>query len=156
MKKEIWLLAVLGIIFIILLGILFLVPAKAPTTSQQNNSQQNSQTQNQAVEGIKIDSPKDGGWVVSPLKITGSVNGGGWAGFEGQVGTVQLSDNKGKKIADGVLKATTDWTKFPTQFETTLTFTTDYKGSATLFFSNENPSGLPEKNKNLGLPVIIK
>ena len=100
--------------------------------------------------------PKQNEEVSSPLKITGSVNNGGWSGFEGQVGTVQLLDVKGKKIAEGVLKATTDWTNPPVKFEVTLTFDSKIKGAATLLFSNENPSGLPDKDKKFGLPVVIK
>jgi hypothetical protein len=82
--------------------------------------------------------------------------GGGWAGFEGQVGTVKLLDGSGKEIASGVLSATTDWTKAPTNFETTLTFNAVPDQQGTLVFSNENPSGMPGNDKQVSLPVKIK
>jgi hypothetical protein len=156
MKKETWLLVILTVIVIILI-----VVFSWPTNNRKNNSQnplnnnQSNQT-TQQVEGIQVISPQNNAEVSSPLKITGSVNSGGWAGFEGQVGTVQLLDYKGNKVAEGILKATTDWTKPPVQFESTLAFTTKTPGPMTLLFSNENPSGLPDKEKKFGLPVVVK
>ena len=152
MKKETWLLIVLAIIIIILTAFL-LWPAN------KNNiqpTQQNQTLQKQTVEGILVTAPQSNSQISSPITITGSVNNGGWAGFEGQVGTVQLLDIKGNKIGDGVLKATTDWTKTPVQFESTIIFQSKFKGAATLLFSNENPSGDPSKDEKFGLPVVIK
>jgi len=138
-------LAVLGLITVILIGILIFVPAKkAP--------QQNLPT----VSGIEIISPKQGEEVSSPIKITGLTNGDGWNGFEGRVGTVHLLDYKGNKVAEGILKATTDWTKPPVSFEADLIIQTKTIGPMSLLFSNENPSGDPEKDKTFILPVKIK
>ena len=152
MKKELWILIILALIIVILGGIVLW-----PATKDKNNGSQNSQQQKQGqrTEGIKIDYPQENGQVSSPLKIAGSVNGGGWSGFEGQVGTVQLLDYKGNKLAQGVLTATTDWTKPPVNFETTLMFSIKTPGPATLFFSNENPSGDQAKDKKFGLSVNI-
>lgn len=152
MKKEIWLLAMLVVTIIILLASL-LWPMSKKTTG---NPQETQTTQPQITEGIQINYLTPNQEVSLPLKITGSVNNGGWSGFEGQVGTVQLLDNKGNKLASAVLKATTDWTKSPVEFESNITFTGAYKGPATLLFSNENPSGMPDKDKKFGLAVIIK
>jgi len=149
MKKEIWLVVILAIIIIILIGILIFIPAK-----------KNPQTK---INGIEIISPKPNENVSAPLiKITGVVNGNGWAGFEGQVGTVKLLDSDGKELATGILSATTDWTKLPTNFETTLYLPsnkpqlgTNMPQLGTLIFHNENPSGLPEKDKTFTLPIGI-
>lgn len=145
MSKLIWLLVILTIIIVILAGVLLW-----PNNEPVNNNQQ------QKVEGIEVASPKANEEVSSPIKIIGTTNGGGWNGFEGQVGTVQLLDYKGNKVASGILKATTDWTKPLVSFESTLTFETKITGPMTLLFSNENPSGMPSKDKKFGLPVKIK
>ena len=158
MKKEVWILLILAIIIILLAAVLLWPANKAKNNSQQTTvSTEKTQTpQQQTTEGIKVDLPTANQEVSSPLKITGSVNGGGWSGFEGQVGTVQLLDVKGNKIAQGVLKATSDWTTSSIQFESTLTFQSKFRGAATLLFSNENPSGSVDKDKKFGLPIVIK
>ena len=144
MKKEIIIVIVLGIIMIVLAGLLFW-PTKQLTN---NNPPQNT-------EGIQITLPVLNQEIYSPLKITGSVNGQGWNGFEGQVGTVQLLDYKGNKLAQGILTATTDWMVLPTNFETTLNFAVNNPGPATLVFKNENPSGDQVREKTFTLPVKI-
>lgn len=142
-KQGVWLLGILGFIIVILLCILFFVPAK-PTG---NNVVQKT-------EGIEIISPNLNEPISSPLKITGVVNGNGWSGFEGQVGTVELVNSEGTTIITTILKATSDWMKAPTNFEAILDFS-GYEGDAILLFHNENPSGIPEKDKTYILPVKI-
>ncbi len=106
-------------------------------------------------EGIQVFSPVPNDIVSSPFTIKGSVNGGGWVGFEGQVGTVKLLDPKGKELAMGVLKATTEWTKLPTNFEVTLDFTVTSTTEANLVFHNENPSGDPVRDATFTLPILL-
>ncbi len=143
MKKEFWLIIILGII-IVVLGAIALWPA-GRVLAPQNSA-----------EGIQIFSPEVNEEVFSPLKITGVVNGGGWAGFEGQVGTAELLDDKGVQLGSAVLTATTDWTNSPVNFETYLNFQSDADKTGALVFHNENPSGLSDKNKEYVLPVKIK
>jgi len=145
-QKGAWLLAILGAIMIILLCILFFVPAKKTT-----------QNPPVAVDGIEVISPKANEKVSSPIKIAGVVNGNGWAGFEGQVGTVMFIA-KDIELGKGVLTTTSDWTRPPISFETVLNFS-EIIGptpvSGVLFFHNENPSGDPAKDKTFSLPVNI-
>lgn len=91
----------------------------------------------------------------SPLKISGYINGNGWAGFEGQVGTVELVDDSGKQLSRVVLQATSEWTTLPTFFSASLDFISNQDTSAKLIFHNENPSGLSEKNKEFQLAIRI-
>ena len=97
--------------------------------------------------------------VSSPLKISGYVNGDGWSGFEGQVGTVESVNGTAimttVATATAILKAESDWTKPSVNFDATLSFS-GYHGEATLIFHNENPSGDPARDKTFILPVKIK
>lgn len=104
--------------------------------------------------GIQIFFPKEHEVVSSSLKIAGAVNGNGWTGFEGQVGTVRLLDSNGNELAQGVLKATTEWTKLPTNFQADLSFKSPGQGLlGQLIFQNENASGDPAKKKTFTLPI---
>jgi hypothetical protein len=142
MKKEIWILIILAVIMVVLFAFLIFVPAKKSLSPQIN--------------GIGITSPKVNEEISSPLKITGTVNGNGWGGFEGQVGTVKLLDDKGNQIGMAILTAITDWMSPPIGFQTYLQFSSDRDQAGKLVFTNENPSGLPNKNREFIMPVKIK
>jgi len=153
MKKEIWLVIILGVIIVVLVGAFLFgqnqapkekLIAPTPTTSPLTSLD------------ISVLTPKVNEEVSSPIKITGVVSGNGWAGFEGQVGTVKLLDSNGNELAQGILTATTEWTTLPTSFETNLNFTVANSGPATLVFKNENASGDPAKDKTFTLPVKLK
>src|SRR5688572_9723601 len=107
-------------------------------------------------KGITVDSPKPNDTVSSPLKIKGSINGFGWTGFEGQVGTVELKDDAtGKVLASTYLPATEDWMQLPVNFEATLWYSYQGNGSGTLVFHNENASGEPSRDKTFSVPVQL-
>ncbi len=147
MKKGILLtiVIVLAVIIVVLAGVLLL-----PKSNQPSNNNQ------PPVLGIQVISPKANEEISSPLKITGTTNGDGWNGFEGQVGTVRLLDSQGNQLALGILTATTDWMKPPVTFETTLNFNASSDGLGTLVFKNENASGEPSRDKTFTLQVKIK
>jgi hypothetical protein len=147
MKKEIWLIIILGIIIIGLAGVA-LWPNSKPADNQQENPPD-------IKSGIQVAVPESGAEVSSPLIIRGTTNGDGWNGFEGQVGTVKLLDYKGDELALGILTAATDWMQPPVSFETTLNFTAANSGPGTLVFKNENPSGEAERDQTFTLPVNI-
>ena len=148
-KQGVWLLGVLGLIMVILLCILFFVP-------RSFDEGQNPLT---GTDGIAIYSLKPSQAVSSPLIIKGEVRGNGWSGFEGQVGTVELVNGTAimttVATTTAILKAESDWTKPPVDFDATLSFS-GYHGEATLIFHNENPSGDPARDKTFILPIKIK
>jgi len=106
-------------------------------------------------EGIRVTFPKPNEFISSPLKIGGIVNGNGWTGFEGQVGTVKLFDASNKELALGILTATEDWMQFPTNFETTLFFDYPADGTGRLVFYNENASGDLERDRTFSIPIKL-
>jgi len=106
--------------------------------------------------GISIVSLKPGEAISSPLKITGVVNGGGWIGFEAQVGVVRLFDDKDNELALGLLTAKGEWMQIKIDFETELNFIAPKSGDGKLVFYNENPSGEPIRDKTFVLPIKFK
>lgn len=99
-----------------------------------------------------VSSPSANTKVVSPLKVTGKVPAG-WMN-EG-VFPIKLMDSKNKILAQGVAKEKIagSWQSGNSvEFTTTLIFKTA-TGSGTLVLQNDNPSGLPEKDKIFEVPI---
>jgi len=110
-------------------------------------------------DGLVVLSPQENEEVTSPLKIRGYVNGGGWAAFEGQAGWVELKAEQGgvaQVLGTALLTATGEWMTQIVNFETTLSFNPKLAiGDLTLQFHNENPSGSPENERSLVLPIKV-
>ncbi|MDO8183667.1 MAG: Gmad2 immunoglobulin-like domain-containing protein [bacterium] len=111
---------------------------------------------------IKIVSPQPGEAVASPLVVTGTARGV-WF-FEASFPIV-LVDWDGLIIAEGVAQAQSDpatgevnWmTEDYVPFMATLTFTRpSYSDRGTLILKKDNPSGLPEHDAALEVPVKFK
>lgn len=97
--------------------------------------------------GLVVEAPSEKSIIRSPLNITGYVNGENWVGFEGTVGRVELQDGSGTTLATAPLTATEDWTQVLVPFSATLIFGSVTTQSGALIFYNENPSGLPVRDK---------
>jgi len=132
---------IIGLLFVLALAIFLIFYFSNTNTVPEN-------------EFIKISNVKAGQTIVSPLLIKGTVTGGRWSGFEGQVGRVELVES-GNILGVAPLMATSDFMKFPTSFEAILTFNNPNGKNFTLVFHNENPSGLAEYEEVMTLPVRI-
>lgn len=105
---------------------------------------------------IRLDSPRPNQSVISPLTILGEARGN-WF-FEASF-PVFLTDWDGRIVAQGIATAKSEWmtTDF-VPFEATLTFTVDeniYSNRGTLILKKDNPSGLPEHDDALEIPVVF-
>lgn len=105
---------------------------------------------------IHINTPQPNQTISSPVTIKGKARGN-WF-FEASFPVV-ITDWDGKIIGQGIAKAKSDWmtTEF-VPFEATLTFTTDknaYNNKGTLILRKDNPSGLPENDNSVEIPVIL-
>lgn len=106
---------------------------------------------------IRISTPRPNEKISSPLTITGEARGT-WF-FEASFPVV-LTDWDGKIIAQGTAKANSDWmtTDF-VPFTATLSFTVDkntYSNNGALILRKDNPSGLPQNNNALEIPIVFK
>lgn len=105
---------------------------------------------------IILNSPQPQTTVTSPLLITGTARGP-WF-FEASF-PVFLLDANGNIIGQGVAQAESDWmTNDFVPFSATITFTADTQiigDAGTLVLQKDNPSGLPENDDMLSVPVVI-
>ncbi len=102
---------------------------------------------------IVVTSPVQGAQVTSPITIKGSARGSWY--FEG-VFPVVLLDSTGKEIARSKAQAQGEWTTADyVPFTATLTFPTPATTAGTLVLEKDNPSGLPENDKNLSISVTF-
>lgn len=105
---------------------------------------------------IRINTPRPNQTISNPLTITGEARGNWY--FEASFPVV-LTDWDGKIIAQGIAQAKSDWmtTDF-VPFEATLTFAVDknaYSNRGSLILRKDNPSGLPQNDDALEIPVEI-
>lgn len=119
--------------------------------------EENSGNAAQKADLIRLTTPQPNSTVQSPLTITGEARGTWY--FEASFPVV-LVDWDGRIIAQGIAQAQSEWmtTEF-VPFEAVLTFAADpnaYSNRGALILQKDNPSGLPEHDDALEIPVIIK
>jgi len=104
---------------------------------------------------IRIDSPRPNQEIESPLIIKGEARG--YWFFEGDFPVV-LTDWDGLIIAQAIAQAKGEWmTQDFVQFEALLEFEKPgYSDKGSLILQKDNPSGLPENDDALEIPVIFK
>lgn len=101
---------------------------------------------------IRADFPRPNATVGSPLSLSGEARGNWY--FEASF-PIELRDADGKLLAQHYAEAQGEWmtTEF-VPFKSTLTFTKPPSGTrGTLILHKDNPSGLPEHEDELTIPV---
>jgi hypothetical protein len=102
---------------------------------------------------IRIDNPRPGTKVESPLKVSGQARG--YWFFEASF-PVSLVDANGDEIGVGIAQAKGDWmTEQFVPFTATLKFTKPTTKYGTLVLKKDNPSGMPENDDQLRVPVTF-
>lgn len=106
---------------------------------------------------IHLSNPRPNQIITSPLTVTGEARGN-WF-FEASFPVV-LANWDGLIIAQGIAQAKSEWmtTDF-VPFEATLTFTVDkdvYSNKGALVLQKDNPSGLPEHDDALEIPIVFQ
>ncbi len=103
------------------------------------------------VGNIKVTSPKPGDTVSNPIKIEGEARGS-WF-FEASF-PARLLDADGKEIATIPVTAKTDWmTKDFVGFYAELKFDGVTTDTGTLILQRDNPSGLPDNDESMSIPI---
>lgn len=104
-----------------------------------------------ATEGVRNLSIKANDTIKSPLKLTGELPGTWY--FEANL-PVSITDADGKVLVAKGAQATKDWTTTDyVPFEVTLNFIKPKSSTGFIVIKNDNPSGLPENDKTIKIPV---
>ena len=102
---------------------------------------------------IEVVSPLGGSTVLSPLVVSGRARVNWY--FEASF-PIKLIDASGTEIAVGIAQAKGDWmTEDWVDFEALLNFTNPKTATGTLLLMKDNPSGMPENDAKLDIPVLF-
>ncbi|HEY4501746.1 MAG TPA: Gmad2 immunoglobulin-like domain-containing protein [Candidatus Paceibacterota bacterium] len=156
MNKTGWILSVVGLLIIIAAITLFVLPAstQAPTITNQHATTTPAEDLRPQIAGrIVVDTLKVGDTVASPITITGTAKG--WY-FEASF-PVEVRNASGTILAQGPAQAQSDWMVDAfVPFTITLSFSAQPASSTgTVVFHKDNPSGLPENDESLTIPVVF-
>ena len=140
MKNAILVLSVIAVVIL-----LFLSASKSkPTTGNAFEKQ----------DLIRNEFPEPNGAVESPLKVRGIARGL-WF-FEASFPAVILDAN-GKVLGRGVLQAQREWmTEDFVPYSGEISFENSSTKNGTLVLEKDNPSGLPEHDDRLIIPISFK
>jgi len=104
-----------------------------------------------AYDMIEVTNPLENQVIESPLLITGRARGVWY--FEASF-PIELYDANGVLLGSKIGEAQSDWmTEEYVEFKSMLTFDTPTTETGTLVLKKDNPSGLPEHDKQLEIPV---
>lgn len=114
-----------------------------------------NEVKNDLADKIKVDFPTANSIVSSPLIIVGQARGTWY--FEASF-PVALQDKNGNVLAQGIATAQSDWmVENFVPFIAKLEFTQPVENTeAVLLLKRDNPSGLPEYDATLEMPLILK
>ena len=103
---------------------------------------------------MKLDKSLANSVIKSPLKIAGEARGVWY--FEASF-PIKLLDGNGNQIAIAVAQAQDNWMTIElVPFEATLEFKTPATDTGTLVFQKDNPSGLPEHDADVRVPIRFR
>lgn len=102
---------------------------------------------------ITVSAPSSNATIVSPLTVTGSARGTWY--FEASF-PIELWDASGNMLVQTHGQAQGEWmTENFVPFTSTLTWATTTATSGTLILRRDNPSGLPEHDRSVSIPVLF-
>lgn len=106
-------------------------------------------------DSIRATSPAPGATITSPLTVVGEARGTWY--FEASF-PYELQDAGGNTIAQGPVQAQADWmTEDFVPFSVSITFPPQPAGSkGTLILKKDNPSGLPQNEDELEIPITFQ
>ena len=120
-------------------------------TLDEAGAPQNQAGESEQNSNINVSSPQPNSVVSSPLTVTGEARGTWY--FEASF-PVKLYDANNNLLAQAPAQALSDWmtTDF-VSFSVTLTFPTPSTQTGTLVLEKDNPSGLPQNDDSVSIPV---
>lgn len=155
MNTRLWT-GVLVVLFFVILGLtwaLFTIPAPSPAPSATSTSSVATSTLPLA-ERVIVTSPASGARVGPTFTVAGEAPGPWY--FEASF-PIKVVDANNNFIGQGIAQAQSDWmTVGQVPFLATVTVAPGYSGPATLVLLKDNPSGMPENDDSVSMPVVIQ
>lgn len=154
-SKSMWGIVIVLLIVIGAMAWLWAKPVEAPSTDVATTTPVVTDTPDSTPLNARvvIDAPKSGATVPSTFTVTGKAPGPWY--FEASF-PVQVRDQDNNKVGQGIATALTDWmTTDDVAFKADITVTS-YKGPATLVLMRDNPSGMPENDDSVEIPIVIQ
>lgn len=122
-------------------------------TTETMDEDVSTSTREDVSDMIRVVAPSDGAVVASPLNVSGEARGNWY--FEGSF-PVEVINGDGEVLARVPAPALGEWmTEAFVPFEVSVSFDTGSATSGVVRFIRENPSGLPEFDKSLEVPVYF-
>ena len=167
MSSRTWtiLIVILAIVIAVLAWLLFATPVSAPTipaatTTESTTSQTTATDSTSSPQAAPLDTqvtvttPQPGATVGRTFTVAGTAPGA-WF-FEAQF-PIQVRDATDDTIASNPAQAQGDWeTSGLVTFTDTITIDSSYTGPATLILLRDNPSGLPQNDDSVTIPITVQ
>ncbi len=139
----------LGVVIIVLLGVLLFVQP----TKNSNAPVQIHQVASSTDGSLIVLAPEMDAVIASPIAISGSAKG--WY-FEATF-PIKIMDGDGMILGSGQARAQGDWmTTSSVPFLASISFTNPKYSTGTILFQKDNPSGLPQNDKELIVPIRFR
>lgn len=160
-KKEILIICGISLLLSFVIVLIWYGETRAPSDAVPPVSSSTPPVSGDKSDLIVVETPQPGGIVISPLMVKGKARGNWY--FEASFPVI-LKDANGNILAQAPAQAQGEWmtTEF-VPFEVTLTFTPPkfvcFRAPCTipgtLVLKKDNPSGLPEHDDSVSIPVNI-
>jgi len=155
---------VLAIIIVVLAWLLWVVPASAPSvplsqqtaTSTTPKPKPTSTTTAPAPlhDKVSVTSPAPHSTVGHTITVLGSAPGQWY--FEAQF-PIKVRDENDNVIGSAPASAQGDWmTTSLVPFKALISIDSKFHGNATIILLKDNPSGLPQNDDSLEIPVVVQ
>jgi hypothetical protein len=149
MKKYIY--SLLIILIVVATAIFLNATRRSPAQDSPNPSPTPTSSGANVSNLIKVDKPTSGQFVSSPIEVTGQARGNWY--FEASF-PVKIYDGNGTELGIGPAQAEGEWmTENFVPFRIKLYFKKPATPNGTLVLQKDNPSGLPEYDAELRIPV---
>lgn len=162
MRTSSWwaIIAILVIVIAVLSWFLFMTPAPSTSVNATSTGTVATTTGSGAVgtttalhDRVVVDAPKRGQTVFKTFTVTGKAPGN-WF-FEASF-PIEVLDPQGNTVATGHGNALSDWmTTADVPFKADIKIAS-YTGPATLIIMRDNPSGLPQNDDSVSIPIVIQ
>src|SRR3989344_516832 len=149
MNTRLWT-GILIAVFIVILGLtwaLFAIPAPTPPITATT-------TPPTLAERVIVTSPKPNAVVGQTFVVSGQAPGPWY--FEASF-PIKIVDANNNFIGQGIAQAQGEWmTVDQVTFTATVVLDGTYSGPATVVLLRDNPSGMPENDDSVSVPIIIQ